>query len=71
MRNLKASQKCYHALEQGVGDKLVLRLCGSQLGLNEVTYLKKRAMQFGSRVADRKQNAKDVSEAFAKLKAKH
>lgn len=28
VRCLKAYQKCYHALEHGVGDKLILRLCG-------------------------------------------
>lgn len=59
VRCLRAHQKCYHALEQGVGDKLLLRLCGYRLGLRDVTTLRKRAMQFGSRVADRKQNAKD------------
>lgn len=59
VRNLRAFQKCFHSLEQGVGDKLLLRLCGYKIGLNQVTKLKKKAMQFGSRVADRKQNAKD------------
>lgn len=62
IRNLNASQKCYPALKQGIGEKLLLRLCGYQLGLREVTSLKKRAMQFGSRVADRKQNAEDTAE---------
>lgn len=64
VRNLRAHQKCYHALEPGVGDKLLLRLCGYRLGLRNVTALKKRAMQFGSRVADRKQNAKDVADSL-------
>lgn len=64
VRNLRAHQKCYHALEQGVGDKLLLRLCGYRLGLRNVTSLKKRAMQFGSRVADRKQNAKDTAHSL-------
>lgn len=64
VRNLPAQQKCYHALEQGVGDKLLLRLCGYRLGLCNVTALKKRAMQFGSRVADRKQNAKDNADSL-------
>lgn len=64
VRSLNAYQKCYHALEQGVGDKLILRLCGYRLGLRNVTSLKKRAMQFGSRVADSKQNAKDISKSL-------
>lgn len=67
VRSLKPYQKCYHALEQGVGDKLLLRLCGFRLGLRGATSLKKRAMQFGSRVADRKQNAKDTSESLVQI----
>lgn len=62
VRSLHPFQKCYHGLEQGVGDKLLLRLCGFRLGLRDAASLKKRAMQFGSRIADRKQNAKDKSE---------
>lgn len=64
-RNLKAFQKCYHALDQGVGDKLILRLSAYSIGLNRVASLRKRAMQFGSRIANNKQNAKDVSEALS------
>ncbi len=64
VRNLKSSQKCFHLLPEGIGDKLLLRLCGFRLGLRNVCWLKKRALQFGSRIADRKQNAKDVSDAL-------
>ncbi|XP_037036916.1 asparagine synthetase domain-containing protein CG17486 [Bradysia coprophila] len=64
VRNLNSSQKCFHLLPEGVGDKLLLRLCGFRMGLRNVCWLKKRALQFGSRVADRKQNAKDVSDAL-------
>lgn len=64
-RNLKAHQKCYHALDQGLGDKLILRLSAYSIGLNWVASLRKRAMQFGSRIADSKQNAKDVSDALS------
>ena len=61
VRNLEPYQKCYHRLDQGVGDKLLLRLCAFNLGLRDVTVMKKRALQFGSRIADSKQNAKDKS----------
>lgn len=64
VRNLEASQKCLHTLQQGVGDKLLLRLCGHQLGLSRSCSLPKRALQFGSRVADSRQNAKDKSTAL-------
>lgn len=61
VRGLEPLQKCYHRLEQGVGDKLLLRLCAYRLGLITCATLKKRALQFGSKIADSKQNGKDVS----------
>ncbi|XP_055909727.1 asparagine synthetase domain-containing protein CG17486 [Eupeodes corollae] len=61
VRNLKPEQRCCFALEQGVGDKLFLRLSGYQLGLRSSIKLKKRAIQFGSRIANKNQNAKDLS----------
>lgn len=67
VRALQPYQKCYHALEQGVGDKLALRLCGYRMGLRNAARLKKRAMQFGSRIADRKQNAKDTSQMLSQI----
>lgn len=64
VRELHPAQKCYYGLEPGVGDKLLLRLSGYRLGLQNVCSMKKRALQFGSRIADSKQNAKDVSTAL-------
>ncbi|KFB47237.1 AGAP010492-PA-like protein [Anopheles sinensis] len=61
VRSLKASQRCYHPLGPGIGDKLILRICAYKLGLREACTLRKRALQFGSRIADRKQNAMDRS----------
>ncbi|XP_049294377.1 asparagine synthetase domain-containing protein CG17486 isoform X2 [Anopheles funestus] len=61
VRSLKASQRCYHPLGPGIGDKLMLRLCAYKLGLTQACVLRKRALQFGSRIADRKQNASDRS----------
>lgn len=64
VRNLKAYQKCFHLLDQGIGDKLILRICAHIMGLKGAAVLRKKAMQFGSRIADPKQNAKDISEAL-------
>ncbi|GET90436.1 hypothetical protein, conserved [Leishmania tarentolae] len=41
-------------LNLGEGDKRVLRRVANVLGLSEVTHLQKRAIQFGSRIAERK-----------------
>ncbi|XP_058117412.1 asparagine synthetase domain-containing protein CG17486 isoform X2 [Anopheles coustani] len=61
VRSLKACQRCYHPLGPGIGDKLILRICAYKLGLREACILRKRALQFGSKIADRKQNAMDRS----------
>lgn len=61
VRSLRGDQKCCMVLPEGVGDKLFLRLTGFRLGLREVAGYKKRAAQFGSRIANKKQNAKDFS----------
>ncbi|XP_052854736.1 asparagine synthetase domain-containing protein CG17486 [Drosophila gunungcola] len=62
IRSLEAYQKCCFSFPEGVGDKLLLRLYGYQIGLREVVFLRKRAMQFGSRIANKKQNASHLSE---------
>lgn len=61
VRNLNPLQKCFHGLPEGVGDKLLLRLCAYKLGLKETAVRRKKALQFGSRIADSRQNAKDKS----------
>lgn len=60
-RSLLPHQRCCFALDDGVGDKLFLRLYGYHLGLKSSAFLKKRAIQFGSRIANKKQNAADRS----------
>ncbi|XP_039959813.1 asparagine synthetase domain-containing protein CG17486 [Bactrocera tryoni] len=61
VRSLSPSQICCFLLKEGVGDKLFLRLYGFQLGLRNIAYEKKRAIQFGSKIANKKQNATDRS----------
>ncbi|XP_004536789.1 asparagine synthetase domain-containing protein CG17486 [Ceratitis capitata] len=61
IRRFSPSQLCCFLLKEGIGDKLFLRLYGFQLGLKTASYLKKRAIQFGSRIANKKQNAADRS----------
>ena len=61
VRYLRPSQLFCHTLEQGKGDKLLLRLSGYLLGLRNSSVLKKKALQFGSKIANSKQNAKDAS----------
>ncbi|XP_036319821.1 asparagine synthetase domain-containing protein CG17486 [Rhagoletis pomonella] len=61
VRSLSPSQLCCFLLKEGIGDKLFLRLFGFQLGLKDVSKLKKRAIQFGSKIANKKLNATDRS----------
>ncbi|XP_013103715.2 asparagine synthetase domain-containing protein CG17486 isoform X1 [Stomoxys calcitrans] len=60
-RSLKPRQRCCFLYDDGVGDKLFLRLYGYKAGLTTPTFLKKRAIQFGSKIANKKENAKDRS----------
>ena len=61
VRSLKPYQRCCFLLGDGIGDKLFLRLFGYKLGLAGPAFLKKRAIQFGSRIANKKENAGDRS----------
>ncbi|XP_011494121.1 PREDICTED: asparagine synthetase domain-containing protein 1 [Ceratosolen solmsi marchali] len=45
----------------GLGDKLLLRLLARKIKLHEAAKFPKRAFQFGSRIANGKENAKNIS----------
>lgn len=64
-RSLKPNQRCCFLYEDGVGDKLFLRLYGYRLGLTIPAFLKKRAIQFGSKIANKKERATDRSQYLA------
>lgn len=48
-------------LPPGIGDKLILRLAAWYLGLRYAAALPKRALQFGSRIANSRENGSDHS----------
>ncbi|KAG5683841.1 hypothetical protein PVAND_013104 [Polypedilum vanderplanki] len=65
-RSLSSLQRCYPKIEEGIGDKLLLRLCAYKLGLSKCCQFRKRALQFGSKIADSRQSAKDKSKLLQK-----
>ncbi|GBP06025.1 Asparagine synthetase domain-containing protein CG17486 [Eumeta japonica] len=64
--NLKPWQRCFPAenLGSGLGDKLILRLVAFKLGLLNVSTFPKRALQFGSKIANKKEKGSDLSKNF-------
>lgn len=46
----------------GLGDKLLLRLLAWQIGFRQAANLPKRALQFGSRIANSREKGGEVSE---------
>ncbi|XP_015608503.1 asparagine synthetase domain-containing protein 1 [Cephus cinctus] len=64
VESLKPWERCYPTdkMPAGLGDKLLLRLLARKIGLQETANFPKRAFQFGSRIANGKENAKDISQ---------
>lgn len=61
--SLEPWQRCYptEAMPCGLGEKLILRLVATKLKLKKAANYPKRAFQFGSRIANGKENARDKS----------
>lgn len=49
-------------MPSGLGDKLLLRLLACKIGFQSTANFPKRAFQFGSRIANGKENANNVSD---------
>ncbi|KAL0849495.1 hypothetical protein ABMA28_013772 [Loxostege sticticalis] len=64
--SLKPWFKCFPSeyMGPGIGDKLFLRMAAYHLGLKNVALFPKRALQFGSRIANKKEKGSDVSKTF-------
>lgn len=63
VQTLPPWQRCNptEKMPPGLGDKLILRLVAYKIGLWQTANFPKRAFQFGSRIANSKENAKDLS----------
>nr|CAI5852218.1 unnamed protein product [Callosobruchus analis] len=63
VRSLNPWEKTFPSktVPQGVGEKLLLRCLAYKLGLKQVSRFKKRALQFGSRIANKNEKAHEMS----------
>ncbi|XP_015371282.1 PREDICTED: asparagine synthetase domain-containing protein 1 isoform X1 [Diuraphis noxia] len=64
IRGLAPWQRCWpkEPYPINLGEKLLLRLAAFKLGLVNAACLPKRALQFGSRIANKKENGNDLSD---------
>ncbi|XP_018301565.1 asparagine synthetase domain-containing protein 1 isoform X3 [Mycetomoellerius zeteki] len=63
VQHIKPWDRCYptEKMPSGLGDKLLLRLLACKIGFQCTANFPKRAFQFGSRIANSKENGNDVS----------
>lgn len=64
VQDIKPWERCYptEKMPTGLGDKLLLRLLACKIGFQSTANFPKRAFQFGSRIANGKENANNISD---------